>query len=1035
MKPKLLRFVLIAIAISTPTDLLFADVSFETDVEPLLRKHCFRCHAGRNEESGLRLDRAARILGEADSGEPLIVAGKPDQSFLLLRVSDESCGELMPLDAEPLKAAEIDIIRRWIAEGASLPREWSATEHWAYVAPKRIAPAMVDSERHAHTTAVQPIDAFISARLKSEGLDLAEQAPPDVLARRVSLALTGLPASREQVLRLRNDFSNETYEALVDELLSSHTFGQHWARHWLDLARYADSNGFQADQLRDAWAYRDWVIDAFNDDMPFDRFVIEQIAGDLLPDADERTRIATGFHRTPTCNVEAGVHPEANRVNQVFDRVNTTGTVFLGSTIECAQCHDHKYDPFSQEDYYRLFAFFNNTPLEVEKDAGVQYDFVGPTMDLPLDDAKTSEKLALQERLRQLRKERISLESGGGFDSWRDTTTLALASERPSWITPKPLPSKRTTGPFEVLSDNSVLFSGSPGRSVLYEFELSDFEVPAGMAVLAVRLDALQDDSLPGRGPGLGDKTRTNFVLHEFELSTRRVTANDKAKKQTLALTKPTASFSQAKYDVSGAIDGDSKSAWAIAPKFTSAHWAEFQLVSPLVVADGETLVASLDQHYGNGRVIGRPKISLRLGPQAAQFLDDRTIDLLLREQSLTDDELNELRKAYVESNPKLAKVEGEIAKLNKRINQIRPNTTLVMVEMEQPRETFVMMRGDYLAKGETVSPGTPASLHPMDPELPNNRLGLARWITDEANPLLARVTVNRFWMQIFGRGIVATPEDFGTQSEAPTHPELLDWLAIEFQSGNWSAKRLIKSIVMSETFRQHSAVSDRLLELDPENRLLGRGPRFRMSAEMIRDNALSVAGLLSDDSMGPPIMPYQPDGIWKAVGRGQPKWIEAVSRDRFRRGIYVVWKRSAPYPSFVTFDAPDRASCTVKRPRTNTPLQALVLLNDKAYAEAAMGLAARMRRECSSNDPESIAAFGYELATARESTPKINRVLVDLFYREADRLNEAPQLVRQRVGLLANPYLDSKASPEELAAWFSVASVLLNLDATITVN
>ncbi|MEM0927566.1 MAG: DUF1553 domain-containing protein, partial [Planctomycetota bacterium] len=503
----------------------------------------------------------------------------------------------------------------------------------------------------------------------------------------------------------------------------------------------------------------------------------------------------------------------------------------------------------------------------------------------------------------------------------------------------------------------------------------------------------------------------------------------------TVQLASPKASFSQSKYDVSNAIDGNPKTGWAIAPKFKSAHWAEFQLSTPISLTKGETLSAAMHQHFGRGRVIGRPKVSFRIGPTEASHLDDDTIELLLNEEPLTKKQMAKLREAYVESNPALARVEKQISRLQSELEKIRAPSTLVMVELEQPRESYIMMRGDYLAKGDAVKPATPGSLHPMNPELPPNRLGLAYWLTDRSNPLMARVTVNRFWLQLFGRGIVSTPEDFGTQSDDPSHPELLDWLALEFQNQDWSVKSLIKQIVMSATFRQDSAVSDSLLRLDPENRLLGRGPRFRMPAEMIRDNALSIAGLLSDRSDGPPIMPYQPEGIWKAVGRGQPKWQEAVDADRFRRGIYVVWKRAAPYPSFVTFDAPDRASCTVRRPRTNTPMQALVLMNDQAYAEAAVGLAQRMIRDRPSEDPVATASFGFELATAQAPSRRVVDVLLDVYRSELSRIEAKPDLIKQRCELLPKAYRDSSAPSKELAAWFAVASVLLNLDMTITVN
>jgi hypothetical protein len=541
---------------------------------------------------------------------------------------------------------------------------------------------------------------------------------------------------------------------VVDRLLASPRFGERWAVPWLDEARYADSNGYQADQLRELWPYRDWVVKALNGDMPFDRFVTEQIAGDLLPGATLEQKIATGFHRTVTCNVEAGVNPEENRVNQVFDRVNTTATVFLGLSFECAQCHDHKYDPVSMSDYYRLFAYFNNTPLEVErpKGAGVQYELAGPMMALP----------------------------------------------------------------------------GMTGK--------------AG-----------------------------------------------------------------------------------------------------------------------------------------------------------------------------------------------KPLTTLVMAELDQPRETHVLKRGNYQTPGPKVSVGTPESLHPLSKDQPPNRLGLARWLTSRDNPLLARVTVNRWWAELFGRGLVGTVEEFGSQGELPTHPELLDWLALEFMDSGWNMKHVLRLIATSATYAQSSKVPPLLQERDPDNRLLARGPRFRLRAEMIRDAALAASGLLSYKSGGPPVMPYQPAGLWKTVGRNAPVWTENTNEDRFRRGVYVIWRRAVPYPSFVTFDAPDRSSCVVKRSRTNTPLQALTLLNDPAYVEMALALAQRIELECPSVDDRDRARFAWQLALTRSPTSEETETLLTLFRAKRDDFTANPAKARELIAGIKGVPAATGLDAIRLAAWFHVANVLLNLDEAIT--
>lgn len=1004
-------------------------INFPREVQPILQTHCNRCHGQKNQEASLALTTRDELLGVADSDEPIVTPGDPNASLLLSRVTDEEAGDIMPLDGAALSAREIQTLRNWIEQGAEMPEHVTPAQHWAYVAPK------VDPQLLNRSGAGHPIDLFVSQQLQAIGLTANASAAPRTIARRVSLALTGLPPTVQQVDQFANDPSEQNYERLVDELLASKAFGVHWARHWLDLARYADSNGFQADQLRDSWAYRDWVVNAFNEDKPFDRFVTEQLAGDLLPDADDQTRIATGFHRTPTCNVEAGVHPEANRVQQVFDRVNTTGTVFLGTTMECAQCHDHKYDPFTQKDYYQLFAYFNNTPLEVKNTSGVTWDFYGPTMPLPMSASQAEQHQALTAELATLQQQREKRLKDRSLDTWISETKQRLQQyDPPRWVAPRP--EVTTTGgeTHQLLDDNSVLISGKiPKKNTIYRFQ---YEAPEA-AVLAVRLDALRHDSLPGKGPGRGDKARTNFVLHELTLRTLNEQQNSASEPSTpVTLMPQKASFSQGNYDFANAVDGKVSTAWAIAPQFTKEHWSTYQLTKPLAAEQNQGLVVELDQRYGQGRVLGRPKVSFLLGDPRAPVLPEAIAKILQSDKPLSGKQRKELQKHFEAMDADLAALDQKIAAVNKQLSAIKPPTTLVMIEEEQ-RETFVMQRGDYQSLGEQVEPGPPASLHALPENAPANRLGLAQWLVNPANPLLARVTVNRFWAEIFGRGIVATPEDFGTQSQSPTHPELLDWLAIEFQRQDWSVKAVLKTIVMSETFRRDSRQSELNRQLDANNSYLARGPRFRLHAETIRDNALAVAGLLCQDQDGPPIMPYQPNGIWRAVGRNQPKWKAADDENRFRRGLYVVWKRGAPYPNFVAFDAPDRAACTVKRPRTNTPLQALALLNDRVYAEVSVGLAARMMREADSQSPAAIASYGFELATLQPPSTEIRDALLSLYESEREQVDKDAKLAKQRLSIVPEPMKEAVQGldPQELAAWYTVASVLLNLDVTITQN
>ena len=946
-------------------------VRFDRDVKPILRRHCDRCHGIKNQEAGLQLNRRDDAL---DPNWGIVVPGDAGESLLITRLTDPDAGDLMPLDGQPLSAKEIDLLSRWIDQGAEWPESLAEPTHWAYEPHRRpqtpsisatsddVPPAddSVDSKHAERSNHIRrPIDAFVADRLADEGLPPAPPEDPARLLRRVSLALTGLPPTPAETERFLADRSAAAYERVVDRLLQSQRFGERWAVPWLDLARYADSNGFQADQIRDNWAYRDWLIRALNDDMPFDRFVIEQLAGDLLPGATVDQRVATGFHRMTTCNVEAGVDPEANRVNQVVDRVNTTATVFMGTTLECAQCHDHKYDPFSQEDYYRLFAYFNNTPIEVKQASGVRFDFNGPSMELPLEQAEASRRSQFESRIAELQRRRKEILESGDES-------------------------------FEILDDGAVLLSGDVPDKVTYTFT---FDV-AGETISGVRIDALTDDAIPGGGPGRGDPKRSNVILNELV-----VEAIGDGESRRVKLTDPVADFSQQNWDVAGAIDGDPKSGWAFSPQFGKPHWARFTLTEPIRPDDGvRKLRIRLIQNFGRGRVYGKPRVTLHHG------------------------------------DPRLREIDEAIAAARQELKRIEPDTTLVMVELDSPRDTFVMERGDYESPGEQVDPGTPSVL-PWDDsiERTGDRLELARWLTSPANPLLARVTVNRWWAELFGTGIVSTPEDFGSQAESPTHPRLLDWLACELIDSGWSMKHVLKQIVMSSTFRRSSRVSSEVLAADPDNRWLARGPRFRLTAEFVRDNALAISGLLSDRMTGAPVMPFQPDGLWRSVGRNQPKWVTAADADRFRRGVYVVFKRAAPYPSFVNFDAPDRASCTVQRPRTNTPLQALTLLNDPAYAEMALAFADRVLLESPGDSDRDRLDYAFRLAVTRPPTANELDILNGLLRRQREALAGDADAVKRRTEVPFGGWQPETADRDELAAWFAVTNALLNLDETMS--
>jgi len=996
-------------------------VDFNREVRPILSEHCFQCHGLDQQKSKLRLDFEEFAHKGGKSGLMAVASGKPDKSEMIRRVTDRG-EDRMPPKGKGLSQVQVDTLSRWIGEGGKYDK------HWAYVAPTRPdLPAVKATKQIAN-----PIDRFTLHRLEERGLTFSEPADKARWLRRVSLDLLGLPPTVEQLDAFLADGSYDAREKIVDALQRSPRYGEHWARQWLDLARYADSNGFQADQLRDSWAYRDWVIDAMNADMPFNQFTIEQIAGDILPEATFSQKVATGFHRTPTCNVEAGVHPEENRVNQVVDRVNATGTTWLGTTMECAQCHSHKYDPVSQEEYYQLFAFFNNTPLEVKGNGGVSFDFWGPTMELPSDKGKKPQKQAAEAALKAKEKELAVAKkvSEAKFEDWLAVERKKLGKKNPAplWTALKPTQWKSSgKEPFTLLDDNSLLAGGKSGEKSIYEIET---EAPKGK-LASVRLETLLHESLPKKGPG---RNRTNgnpnFVLTEVTVSL----LEPGKKPVPLKLVRAKVDYSQGNFSAKGLIDGkrDLRSAWAIASEFSKPHWATMDLAKPVEPVPGSKLIFKLEHLYGGGRNVGRPRFSASPEPARQPVLPSE-IAKLLRKPKPTANETKKLLTHYLMGDDQVKDLEKAVADAKKKVDAIKPPTTLVMVEMDKPRETRVMSRGNYLDPKQKVAPGTPDALHPWKKEWPANRLGFAQWLVDPANPLVARVTVNRWWGQFFGSGIVSTEEDFGSQCEPPTHPELLDWLAVEFMENGWSMKKLHKTIVLSATYGQSSRVTPELLEKDPNNLWFARGPRLRMTAEMIRDNALRISGLLSEQMGGSPIYPPQPAGLWRQTGRNEPKYVAATNHDRFRRGIYVIWRRAAPYPSFVNFDGPDRSACHPKRSRTNTPLQALTLLNDEAYVEMALGLAIRVLEDKPKADLDERLSYAFRRTLSRQPDARELAVLHDLHAGELARLTEDKKAVKELLDGIKAVKFSAKLEPNQLAAWFFVANALLNLDETVT--
>jgi len=980
-------------------------VDFAHDVYPIFRRSCIECHGPEKQEAELRLDQRDSAL---ESGS--IEAGKPDDSELLRRILlPRGHDEVMPAIGDPLSKRQIAIIRRWIQQGAIWPDTVKVDRHWAYIAPQRPAILMTSDSKWCRS----PIDHFVLQRLKDEGLSPSAQASPEKLVRRVFLDLIGLPPTPEEVNAFVKEPTQERFEQLVDELLQRPQFGERWARPWLDVARYADSHGFQRDNLRDVWAYRDWVIRALNDDMPFDQFTIEQLAGDLLPNATESQKIATGFHRCTPTNVEAGSLPEETRIEQVIDRVNTTGAVWLGSTLECCQCHDHKYDPFPQKDYYRLLAFFNNTEMEADRasKSPSSIAFKGPMMALSNAD-RDARRAELVRQIATLKKRQAARqkELEGELATWATAFVSNLDDAPQSHVLDvSSFESQGTTDTFERLDDGSVLLVGNdPPSQDVYTIKVrGEFS-----GVRAFKLEALRHESLPGGGPGRGDPVRRNFVLNEFSVALMSVSKTDqrtpKAAVTSLEFSEARADFSQSGWDVAGALSSKAKTGWAISPEFDESHWATFVLKQPLDINVDQELTFQLKHDYGSARSIGCLKLSAITGNLDAASVPENVVKAV---QSPSEQWSKADRQTLLDfrtaQDAQTSKLVAETTKLENELKKVAADTTLVMIELDQPRMSTVFGRGDYRQPGEKVEAGTPGILH-ASLDGPPNRLTLARWLVDKRNPLVARVTVNCWWAEIFGRGIVPTVEDFGIKGEPASHAELLDWLAVEFMDSGWSMKHVLKTIVLSATYQQSSRVTKELLERDDLNTLLARGPRFRMDAEMIRDNALAIAGLIDLKQFGPPIYPYQPNGIWSKVGGTAYKYETSPGTEQFRRGLYVVLKRGSPYPSFVNFDATARLACTVKRSRTNTPLQALTLLNDPVYVEAAQALAKRV----SDAKPKASVAeridYAFQICTGRQPTDTERNALRSL-------------------------YSETTMASNDSKAWYSVATVLLNLHETIT--
>lgn len=974
-------------------------VSFASDVLPLLKAKCGTCHSGSEPKAGLDLTTQEGIQRGGMSGA-LFEPGNPANSLIVRRLRGLDGLAQMPMGFVPLPEEQIGIVELWIASGAQF--DANVRPHWAYISPTRPALPPVRDEEWCRN----PVDRFVLARLEGEGLRPTGEADREILARRLYLDLTGLPPSIEELDAFLSDESEDAYEKLVDRLLASPHYGERQARIWLDLARYADSNGFEADANRVAWKFRDWVIDAFNRNLPYDQFTIEQIAGDLLPQATVNQLVATGFHRNTMLNLEGGVDPDEARYHMIVDRVNTTSAVWLGLTMECARCHDHKYDPISQKDYFGMYAIFANTQYEVRGDGKIgAKQYFEPTIEVP--DPEQSKALADMEV--QQTEARTSLADVAKLlDKRLDQVARQLRGESVTWTRSANL--SAANGVFLTqFKDGTISAGGANPEKTTYACR---FVLPKGTWT-AVVVEALPDAALTLSGPGRSESG--NFVLSKLT-----VLLDGSAAK----VAKPVADFVQGGYDLSGLADSDPETGWAIYPQYGKAHRLVVPLAQPVTSSGKSEITVEFRfesrwaQHsFGKFR-IGATR---HQWPQALAMPEN--VRAVLAKRSWTQQDRKVMLDYVVSIAPEAQAARERLSAIETQIQTVRSEVPTAMVLKENPAngtlKAHVRLRGEFLNLAEEVPATTPAAFPPLAEGEKANRWSLAKWLVSRNNPLTARVEVNRIWEQYFGRGIVETSENFGIQGAAPTHPELLDWLAVEFMENGWDRKAIHRLIVTSSTYRQSSDVTQRRLERDPNNELLSRGPRFRMEAEMIRDNAMASSGLLNRKIGGPSVFPHQPDGIWDTPYSGET-WRTSSNGDEFRRGLYTFIKRTAPYPMFLAFDGTSRELCTVRRIRTNTPLQSLALLNDEVFLLAAKGLADRMRRIEADSVAERIR-YGFRACTARFPTDDELSILTKTYDSLLRKYTTDPETAKR-----------ISDSPEG-AAFVLIANVLLNLDETIT--
>ncbi len=1025
----------LCITLSGPYSLpAHAEVDFVKEIQPIFKKRCYECHGNETQEAGLRLDQKADALAGGDSGQ-IIKPNKASESLLIKLVSGEDSDRVMPPDGENLTPEEITKIETWIDEGAHWPDgidpKKERSKHWAY--QPLSGPLPSDTTLSGH----QPLDQFILAGLKSKKITPNPIADRYTLIKRLYYDLIGLPPSIEDVEAFVNDQSEDSYEKLVDQLLASDHFGERWGRHWLDMARYADSDGYEKDRPRyNAWKYRDWVINSINADMPFDQFTVEQIAGDQIENPSPDQLLATAFHRQTLTNTEGGTDQEEFRVAAVFDRVETIGAVWLGLTVGCARCHSHKYDQISQREYYQLFAFFNNGDETTTKLASSEQ---------ALKEYQTKKK-AYDAQLKKLQApvEKRRNELKPGFDAWMaelqrkyeaeglEQKTVTLNNDR--------VDSK--TGTLQKQADGTVIAVRDQETQDTYELTFSS-PTSDPFEISGIRLDVLTDDSFPKNGPGRS--SGGNFVLSEITADIVAENGETLRRKFQSA----SADFSQKGFEVAQAIDGDETiKGWAISPQTGKPHTATFNFEKPISADElsKSKLLIRLSQQYSSSlHTLGKFRISFLAasGAELVALPENIKKILPLEPAKREKKQLDELLSYFVSLDPEFKKLSGRVA-AHQKTAPFNPEMVVRVVQTREkdPRETHILKRGDFLQPLGPVVPDTLEILPELQAAVEGNptRIEFAKWLISGENPLPPRVFVNQVWSHLFGRGLVQTVNDFGIRGEPPTHPELLDWLSIQFIESGWSRKQLIKLIVLSETYRRSSVHRPELADIDPTNKLLYRQNRFRVEAEIIRDLYLSASGLLEPRIGGPSVFPPLPPDIAAVSYANNFKWGNsdwnsrpdrphgvAPKDDIYRRGIYTFFKRTAAHPNLITFDCPDSNTTSVERNASNTPLQALQTLNNNVFLDAARAMAGRILNDSSlSTDQERLSKL-FRLTVTRLPTPEELTVLNGLLRDSNAYYEKSPE----EAVALAN--VEEKSEAQQKAAWIAVSRMVLNLDEFIT--